>query len=88
MAMENNLETVLRSRPAHVWKDKGELTGLGYITDQMKLEEQLKVRLALKMMRKAYTSGSRFARARYRMVLNHNNFLILSLDAGKRCEKS
>jgi hypothetical protein len=55
------------SRPCHstnIWKNSGELTELGCITDQVEVDEQLRVRLALKMMRKAYTNGSRFARER------------------------
>lgn len=53
-----------QSRKANIWKDTGELTGLGRITDDLKLEEQLKVHMAIKMMRKAYTKGSSVARAR------------------------
>ncbi|RYH16808.1 hypothetical protein EON65_29500 [archaeon] len=61
--MEESRE-IRQSRKANIWKDTGDLTGLGHITDDLKLEEQLKVHMALKMMRRAYTKGSRVARAR------------------------
>ncbi len=46
-------------RAAQVWKNQGVLTDLGLVTEKIKVEDQLRVRIALKTMRKAHTQGSR-----------------------------
>ena len=51
-------------RQAYVWKDQGNLTDLGLVTTKLKVEDQLRVRIALRMMRKAHTNGARSDRER------------------------
>ena len=46
-------------RQAKVWTDQSNLTELGLVSQQMKLEDQFRVRLALRMMRKAHIHGSK-----------------------------
>lgn len=46
-------------RSAQVWKNQGNLTDLGMVTNEIKVEDQLRVRIALRTMRKAHTQGGR-----------------------------
>lgn len=60
-------ERPAHARSAQLWKSPGDLTGLGMITEKLPVEEQIRVRIALKMMRKAYTNGSRFNQVRIKI---------------------
>eukprot|EP00981_Chlorochromonas_danica_P001412 scaffold297_cov164-Ochromonas_danica.AAC.2 len=56
------------SRNAKIWKTTGEMAGGEHADiNKLSMEEQLKVRMALKIMRKAYTKGSRFSRERQKL---------------------
>lgn len=44
-------------REAQIWKNQENLTNLGLITENLELGDQLKVKLALRSMRKAYING-------------------------------
>ncbi len=46
-------------RQAQVWTSQSNLTELGLVSQKMKLEDQFRVRLALKTMRRAHVNGSK-----------------------------
>ena len=48
-------------RKAYMWKDQEQLTDLGLVTKKLSIDEQLRVKIALKMMRKAHTKTVRSA---------------------------
>jgi hypothetical protein len=46
-------------RAAQLWKNQEQLTDLGIVTDTLTIEDQLRVKIALRMMRKAHTNTAR-----------------------------
>lgn len=55
-------------RQAQVWKKQQDMTNLGEgITDKEKLQEKLRVKIALQMMRKAHVTGSSADRTRVKL---------------------
>lgn len=55
-----------RSRQAFVWKNQESLTKVAKIEEnKLSLEERLRVRIALKVMRKAHIHGSRAQKEKY-----------------------
>ena len=48
-------------RAAQLWKNQEQLTDLGLVTDKLSIEDQLRVKIALRMMRKARTKNIRTA---------------------------
>ena len=46
-------------RAAQLWKNQEDLTNLGIVNDKLNVDDQLRVRIALRMMRKAHTKTLR-----------------------------
>lgn len=54
-------------RKGQVWKDQGQLTSLGIINEGIELADQIKVRKALQLIRKANVKGSQSEQDRQKM---------------------
>lgn len=54
-------------RAAQLWKNQEQLTDLGIVTQTLSIEEQLRVKIALRMMRKSYTKTARSETERYNL---------------------
>jgi hypothetical protein len=72
---------VMTGRQAKFWKSQEDLIELGHINEEMKPDDQLRIKIALKVMRKAHIHGSRSERDREKMRRETN---IENLTAKKR----
>jgi len=59
-------------RAAQLWKNQEDLTNLGIVNDRLTMDDQLRVRIALRMMRKAHTKTLRSEADKYVILCLEN----------------